>query len=90
MKSNMSPEFVQLIFRAGDSVTNIVTPFFPYFVVLIGMLQIYNKQEEAIGVRYTYRLLFPYLLAVIIFWVVILICWYILNVPIGIGVNPLL
>lgn len=90
MKSNMSPEFVQLIFRAGDSVTNIVTPFFPYFVVLIGMLQIYNKQEEAIGVRYTYRLLFPYLLAVIIFWVVILICWYILNAPIGIGVNPLL
>lgn len=90
MKSNMSPEFVQLIFRAGDSVTNIVSPFFPYFVVLIGMLQIYNKQEEAIGVRYAYRLLFPYLLAVIIFWVVILICWYILNVPIGVGVSPLL
>ena len=90
MKSNMSAEFAQLVFRVGDSVTNIVTPFFPYFVVLIGMLQIYNKQEEAIGIRYTYKLLLPYLLAVFIFWIVILICWYILNVPIGTGVSPLL
>ena len=90
MKSNMSPEFAQLVFRAGDTVTNIITPFFPYFVVLIGMLQIYNKQEEAIGIRYTYKLLFPYLVATLIFWVVILICWYILNIPIGIGANPLL
>jgi aminobenzoyl-glutamate transport protein len=90
MKSNMSPEFAQLVFRAGDTVTNIITPFFPYFVVLIGMLQIYNKQEEAIGIRYTYKLLFPYLVATLIFWVVILICWYILNIHIGIGANPLL
>jgi len=90
MKSNMSPEFTQAIFRAGDSVTNIISPFFPYFVVLIGMLQIYNKQEEAIGVRYTYRLLMPYLIGVFIFWLVILICWYIINLPIGVGVYPVL
>ena len=90
MKANISPEFAQLIFRAGDSVTNIVSPFFPYFVVLIGMLQIYNKQEEAIGVRYTYKLLIPYLIGVFIFWVVLLLCWYILNVPIGPGVYPVL
>lgn len=90
MKSNMSPEFAQLVFRLGDSITNIITPFFPYFVVLIGMLQIYNKQEETIGIRYTYKLLFPYLLAVFIFWIVILICSYILNIPIGIGAQPLL
>ena len=86
----MSPEFAQAIFRVGDSVTNIVSPFFPYFVVLIGMLQIYNKQEEAIGLRYTYKLLLPYLIGVFVFWLVILICWYIINLPIGIGVYPVL
>ena len=90
MKANMSPEFAQAIFRVGDSVTNIVSPFFPYFVVLIGMLQIYNKQEEAIGLRYTYKLLLPYLIGVFVFWLVILICWYIINLPIGIGVYPVL
>lgn len=90
MKSNISPEFVQAIFRAGDSVTNMISPFFSYFVVLIGMLQVYNKQEEAIGVGYTYKLLLPYLIAVFIFWLVILICWYIINLPIGVGVYPVL
>ena len=50
MKANISPEFTQAIFRAGDSITNTITPLFPYFVVLIGMLQIYNKQDKSIGI----------------------------------------
>ncbi len=90
MKSNISPEFVQAIFRAGDSMTNMISPFFPYFVVLMGMLQVYNKQEETIGVGYTYKLLMPYLIAVFIFWLLILICWYIINLPIGVGAYPVL
>lgn len=90
MKSNISPEFTQIIFRVADSATNIISPFFPYFVVLIGMLQVYNKQEETIGIKYTYKLLFPYLIGVFIFWVVILICWYILNIPVGVGAYPTL
>lgn len=90
MKSNMSPEFAQAIFRAGDSITNMISPFFPYFVVLIGMLQVYNKQEETIGIGYTYKLLLPYLIGVFIFWIMIIICWYIINLPIGAGVYPVL
>lgn len=90
MKNNISPEFTQAIFKASDSVTNMITPLFPYFAVLIGMLQIYNKSDETIGIKYTYKLLFPYFLAVFIFWIVILLCWYIINIPIGIGVYPVL
>lgn len=90
MKSNISPEFTQVIFRAGDSMTNMISPLFPYFVVLIGMLQIYNKQEEAIKVGYTYKLLLPYLIGVFIFWLIVILCFYILNIPIGIGVYPFL
>ena len=90
MKANMSPEFTQAIFRAGDSITNTITPLFPYFVVLIGMLQIYNKQEETIGIGYTYKLLLPYTIGIFAFWIVLLLCWYIINLPIGIGVYPIL
>lgn len=90
MKANISPEFTQAIFRAGDSVTNMISPFFPYFVVLIGMLQVYNKQEEAIKVGYTYKLLLPYFIGVFIFWLVMFMCWYIINLPIGSGVYPVL
>ena len=90
MKANLSPEFAQIIFRLGDSATNVISPFFPYFVVLIGMLQVYNKQEEAIGIKYTYRLLIPYFIGVFVFWIVVLISWYLLNVPIGPNVYPVL
>lgn len=90
MKANITPEFTQAIFKAGDSITNTISPFFPYFVVLIGMLQIYNKQEETIGIKYTYKLLIPYTVAILIFWLLILVCWYIINLPIGIGVNPIM
>jgi len=90
MKANISPEFTQAIFRAGDSVTNTISPLFPYFVVLIGMLQIYNKQEEAIGIKYTYKLLIPYTIGIVIFWLLILITWYIINLPIGVGIFPIL
>lgn len=90
MKLNISPEFTQAIFRAGDSITNTISPFFPYFVVLIGMLQIYNKQEETIGIKYTYKLLLPYTIGLFIFWLLIIVCWYIINLPIGIGVYPTL
>lgn len=88
MKSNITPEFAQAVFRAGDSLTNMVTPFFPYFVVFIGMLQLYNKNEEVIGVKETYKLLLPYLIGIFAFWLIILICWYIINLPIGPGVYP--
>ena len=90
MKSNMSPEFTQAIFRAGDSITNTITPLFPYFVVLIGMLRIYNKLEETLGIGYTYKLLLPYTIGIFAFWIVLLLCWYIINLPIGIGVYPIL
>lgn len=90
MKANMTPEFTQAIFKAGDSFTNIITPFFPYFVVFIGMLQLYSKKEEIIGVKDTYKLLLPYLLGIFIFWLLVLICWYIINLPIGIGAYPII
>ncbi len=90
MKANISPEFTQAIFRAGDSITNTITPLFPYFVVLIGMLQIYNKQEETIGVNYTYKLLLPYTVGIFIFWLLVLFSWYIINLPIGVGIYPIM
>lgn len=90
MKLNISPEFVQIVFRLGDSLTNMISPFFPYFSVLLGMLQIYNKNEEAIGIVYTYKLLLPYFVAVLVFFIVIIVCSYIINLPIGIGVFPVL
>lgn len=89
MKANISPEFTQVIYRVGDTMTDTITPMFPYFVVLIGMLQIYNKSEETIGIKYTYKLLLPYTIGALIFWIFIILLWYLTNLPIGIGISPI-
>lgn len=90
MKSNISPEFTQAIFRAGDSVTNVITPFFPYFVVFIGMIQLYNKNDEIVGIKEIYKLLLPYVIIIFCFWIILFISWYIINLPIGINALPII
>lgn len=90
MKTNITPEFTQAIFKAGDSITNMISPLFPYFAVFIGMLLLYNKNEDTIKIKDVYKLLMPYLIGIFIFWLLLLTCWYIINLPIGTNVYPIL
>ena len=46
MQSSFTPEFSQAVFRAADSATKGVTPLFTYFVILLGILQIYNSKKR--------------------------------------------
>ena len=50
------------------------------------------KRKKGIfyGIGYTYKLLLPYTIGIFAFWIVLLLCWYIINLPIGIGVYPIL
>lgn len=86
MKSNITPEFTGAIFRLASSVTNIITPVFPYFVVFLGFIGLYSKNDFTINK--CYKLLMPYFIAVTILWLFIIIAWYILRAPIGPGVYP--
>ena len=42
MQSNISPQFAQIVLRAGDSMTKGFTPFLASFVIYIGYLNMYN------------------------------------------------
>lgn len=87
MNANMTPEFAQAVFRVSESVTNVITPLFAYFIIFIGYLEIYNKGENRISFRDCYRLLWPYSLSILLLWIVLIIIWYIIGLPIGIGVS---
>lgn len=89
MKANITPEFAQLVFRAGDSITNITTPLFSYFVIFIGFIEVYTKNKNDFSIRNCYRLIFPYFLAITLMWLFMIICWYIIGLPIGPGVYPM-
>ena len=88
MRANVTPEFAQLIFRAGDSITNIISPVFPYFVIFIGFIEVYTKNKNDFSIRNCYKVILPYFFVILLMWLVMLVCWYIIGLPIGIGVYP--
>lgn len=91
MQSTMSPEFSMAIFRAADSSMKGLTPLFSYFVILIGFLHIYNKRKnDVITITDAMSLMIPYTIAFTILWLIIILAFYIIGIPIGIGSSIML
>ena len=86
MKSNFTPEYAGAIFRLSSSLGNIITPLLPYFVVFVGFIGLYCKDD--FSVRKCYKLLLPYFIGITIIWLFIIIAWYILGAPIGPKIYP--
>ena len=91
MQSSFTPEFAQAVFRAADSATKGVTPLFTYFVILIGFLQIYNsKKKNVITLTDALSLMVPYSIAFSILWLLIIIAFYIIGLPLGLSTGVML
>jgi aminobenzoyl-glutamate transport protein len=91
MQSSFTPEFAQAVFRAADSSVKGITPLFTYFVILIGFLQIYNsKKKDSIGLVDAMGLMAPYSIAFSILWLLILIAFYIIGLPLGFNAGVML
>ena len=91
MQLNMSPQFAQFVFRAAESMTNGITPFLAYFVVYVGYLNIYNKEEKKVyGIRDSINIMRPYLIGLSITWIAIVVLWYLIGLPLGPSVYPVL
>jgi aminobenzoyl-glutamate transport protein len=77
-----SPEFTQLAYRIGDSVTNIISPMMSYFALIVAFMEKYDKRA---GIGTIIATMLPYSIAFLIFWLFLLIVWIILGLPIGPG-----
>ena len=89
MKANITPDFTQFVFKAADSVGKGLTPFFIYFVVMLAFLEKYNdKETNKITVFGTLKLLIPTILLFAVTWILILIGWFVIGIPIGPNTNP--
>ena len=89
MQSNISPQFTQFVMRAVDSMTNGITPLYAYFVIYIGYLNIYNiREDKPISISNGIKIMFPYFAIISITWLLIVVGWYIIGLPIGPGVYP--
>lgn len=91
MQANISPQFAQLIMRTGDSMTKGITPFLSFFVLYIGYLNIYNQnKQKPITIHHALKLISPFFICISLTWLLLIISWYIIGLPIGPGVNPTL
>ncbi len=77
-----NPAFVQLMYRVGDSITNSISPIYPYFPLLLGWIHKYNKN---MGIGTILTLLIPYAVILFVMWVLLLFVWFYLDLPIGVG-----
>lgn len=76
------PAFTQMMYRIGDSITNPITPMFPYLVLILAFAQKFDKKA---GLGTLIAGLFPYSVFFGIFWIILLIVWYLLGIPVGPG-----
>lgn len=82
MLMGYSPELSQVIFRVGDSVTNIISPMMSFFALIIAFFQKYKKDT---GIGTIIATMLPYSIAFFILWTLLLIGWVKLGIPLGPG-----
>lgn len=82
MYIGVSPEVTQMLFRIGDSPTNIITPMSPYFALALTFLQRYYKKA---GIGTLMSMALPYSLAMIAGWFIFFVIWYLIGLPLGPG-----
>lgn len=83
MYVGITPEVSQMLFRIGDSPTNIITPMSPYFALALTFLQKYYKPA---GVGTLMSLAIPYSIAMLVGWFAFFAIWYLIGIPLGPGV----
>ncbi len=83
MYVDVAPEVSQMLFRIGDSPSNIITPMSPYFALALTFLQKYYKPA---GVGTLMSLAIPYSVAMLVGWFLFFVVWYLLGIPLGPGV----
>lgn len=75
-----SPELIQVSYRVGDSVTNIISPMMSYFALIVAFL---NKYDKKAGIGTIVATMLPYSFVFFIVWTILLIIWVLVGIPVG-------
>jgi aminobenzoyl-glutamate transport protein len=82
MQAGVSPELTQAAYRVGDSVTNGITPFNPYLVIILAFVRRYLPSA---GLGTLLALMLPYTLVFAPIWTLLLGAWVVTGWPLGPG-----
>jgi len=80
MLMGYSPELAQVVYRVGDSVTNIISPMMSFFALIIAFIQKYEKKA---GIGTVIATMLPYSIVFFIVWTILMIIWVSFALPLG-------
>ncbi|HZG17904.1 MAG TPA: AbgT family transporter [Candidatus Bathyarchaeia archaeon] len=78
------PAFIQVAYRIADSATNTITPMNPYLPMMLAYYQQYKKDS---GMGTVISTMMPYVIAFYAVWIVMMVIWYYMGLPIGPGIT---
>jgi aminobenzoyl-glutamate transport protein len=82
MLLGLDPALSQMAYRIGDSITNPLSPLFPYFPILLGFARRYDKNA---GMGTMISNMLPYSMVFGVLWILLLIVFIVFNLPLGPG-----
>lgn len=85
MRANITPDFTQFIFQVADGVGKSLSIFFPYFLIMMGLMQKYNYDDSRITVGGTIKRILPVVAITGALWILFLVIWYLAGFPVGLG-----
>lgn len=88
MTAGYTPELAQLVFSAGSSIVYALTPAMAYFVIYVSYMEKYDK--EGIGLTKCLGYCVPYCFAILIMWLILIIAWTLVGLPLGLGISGIL
>src|SRR5690625_3325258 len=77
-----TPEFSQIAYRSGGSVTNISSPMMTYFARIAAFVERYDPKA---GIGTVIATMLPNTVVFFIAWTLLLVVWMILGLPVGPG-----
>lgn len=84
MEVGFTPEFTQMAYRIGDSTTNLISPLMSYFALIVTFAARYDKKS---GIGTLISTMVPYSVFLLIGWTLLLIVWFVCNLPLGPGAS---
>jgi len=77
-----TPELVQGVYRIGDSTTNMISPMMSFFALIVAFVQRYDPRA---GIGTVIATMLPYTIVFLLGWMVLLVLWLLLGLPLGPG-----
>ncbi|MET0695843.1 MAG: AbgT family transporter [Acidimicrobiia bacterium] len=82
IRLGVTPQTVLAAYRVGDSPVNVITPLMVYLPFIVTIAQRYRTDA---GIGTVVALMIPFVIAILIAWILLFVIWFWLGIPLGPG-----